>query len=182
MPFSPSTLSLSSGTFTMSQLFTSDHQTTGLQLQHQSFQWVFRADFPYDWLVWSPCCPRDSQESSPAPQFEGINSLVLFQCHIPKNMVQLSQQYMTTGKTITLTIWTFVGRVMSWLFNTLSRFVKAFLSRSNHLLISWLQSPSAVILEPKKRKSVTTSIISPSICHEVMGTDTMVLVFLIFSL
>ena len=169
MPFSPSTLSLSSGTFTMSQLFTSDHQTTGLQLQHQSFQWVFRADFPYDWLVWSPCCPRDSQESSPAPQFEGINSLVLFQCHIPKNMVQLSQQYMTTGKTITLTIWTFVGRVMSWLFNTLSRFVKAFLSRSNHLLISWLQSPSAVILEPKKRKSVIAPTFPPLFAMKQRG-------------
>ena len=82
-------------------------------------------------------------------------------------MVQLSQQYMTTGKTIALTIWTFVGRVMSWLFNTLYKFVMAFLSRSNHLLISWLQLPSAVILEPKKRKSVTTSTSSSSLCHRV---------------
>ena len=96
-------------------------------------------------------------------------------------MVQLSQQYMTTGKTIALTIWTFVGRVMSWLFNTLYKFVMAFLSRSNHLLISWLQLPSAVILEPKKRKSVTTSTVSPSICHEVMGPEAMILVYLIFS-
>ena len=73
--------------------------------------------------------------------------------------------FMTTGKTITLTIWTFVGKVMSLLFNILSRFVIAFLPRSKYLLISWLQSPSAVILEPKKTKSVTVSTFSPSICH-----------------
>ena len=77
--------------------------------------------------------------------------------------VQLSQPYVTTGKTIALTIWTFIGRVMSLLFNTLSRLVMAFLRRSNCLLISWLQSPSAVILEPKKMKSVTTSMFYPSI-------------------
>ena len=94
-------------------------------------------------------------------------------------MVQLSQLYVTTEKTMSLTKWTFVGRVMSLLFNTLSRFVIAFLPRSNHLLISWLQSPSAVILEPKKRKSVTTSTFSPSICHEVMAPDAMTLVIFI---
>jgi len=76
---------------------------------------------------------------------------------------------MTSGKTTALTIQTFVGRVMSLLFKTLSRFVIAFQLRSSHLLISWLQSPSTVILEPKKRKSVTTYTFSPSICHEVMG-------------
>ena len=86
-------------------------------------------------------------------------------------MVQLSHPYMTTGKTIALTIWTFVGKVMSLLFNTLSRFVIAFLPRSKHPLISWLQSPSTVILEPKKIKSVTVFTVSPSICHEVMGPD-----------
>ena len=75
---------------------------------------------------------------------------------------------MTTGKIIALTRWTFVGKVMSLLFNTLSRFVIVFLPRSKHLLISWLQSPSAVILEPPKIKSLTVSIVSPSICHEVM--------------
>ena len=84
-------------------------------------------------------------------------------------MVQPSHPYTTTGKTIALTIWTFVGKVKSLLFNMLSRFVIAFLPKSKHLLISWLQSPSAVILEPKKRKSVTASTFSPSICHEVMG-------------
>ena len=92
-------------------------------------------------------------------------------------IVQLSHLYMTTGKTIALTRWTFVSKVMSLLFNMLSRLVIAFLSRSNCLLISWLQSPSAVILEPKKIKSVTISTVSPSICHEVMGPDAMVLVF-----
>ena len=76
---------------------------------------------------------------------------------------------MTTGKIIGLTRWTFVNKVMSLLFNMLSRFVIAFLSKSKCLLISWLQSPSAVILEPKKIKSDTVSIVSPSICHEVMG-------------
>ena len=80
-------------------------------------------------------------------------------------MVQHSHQYMTTGKTAALTIWTFVGKVRSLLLNTLSRFVIAFLPRSKCLLISWLQSPSAVILEPKKRKPVTTSTFSPSVCH-----------------
>ena len=84
-------------------------------------------------------------------------------------IVQLSHLYMTTGKTIALTRWTFVGKGMALLFNMLSRFVIAFLPRSKCLLISWLQSPSAVISEPKKRKSLTVSIVSPSICHEVMG-------------
>ena len=91
--------------------------------------------------------------------------------------VQVSQPYMTTGKTIALTIWTFVSRVMSLLYNTLSRFVICFLPRSKRLLISWLMSPSTVILEPKKRKSVTNSTSSPFICHEVMGLDAMILFF-----
>ena len=84
---------------------------------------------------------------------------------------------MTTGKTIALTRWTFVGKVMSLLFNMLSRLVLAFLPRNKHHLISWLQSPSAVILEPKKIKPVTVSTVSPSIFHEVMGPDAMILVF-----
>ena len=92
-------------------------------------------------------------------------------------MVQLSHPYMTTGKTIVLTTQICDGKVMSLLFNMLSRLVIAFLPRSKHLLISWLQSPSTVILEPKKVKSLTVSIVSPSICHEVMGPDAMVLVF-----
>ena len=92
-------------------------------------------------------------------------------------MVQLSHPYMTTGKTIALTIHTFVSKVMSLLFNMMSRLTITFLSGSKCLLISWLQSPSAVILEPRKIKSVTVSIVSPSICYEVMGLDAMILVF-----
>ena len=92
-------------------------------------------------------------------------------------IVQLSHPYMTTGKTIALTRQTFVGKVMSLLLNMLSRLVITFLPRSNHLLVSWLQSPSAVILEPQKIKSVTISTVSPSIPHEVMGLDAMILVF-----
>ena len=92
-------------------------------------------------------------------------------------IVQLSQPYMTTGKTIALTRWTFVGKVMSLLFNMLSRLVIAFLPKNKHLLISWLQSPSAVILEPPKIKSFTVSIVSPSVCLEVMRQDAMILVF-----
>ena len=92
-------------------------------------------------------------------------------------IVQLSHPYMTTGKTIALTTQTFVDKVMSLLFNMLSQLVIIFLPRSKRLLISWLQSPSAVILEPQKIKSDTVSTISPSICHEVMGPDAMILVF-----
>ena len=92
-------------------------------------------------------------------------------------MVQFSYPYMTTGKTMALSRWTFVGKVMSLLFNMLSRLVITFLPRSMHLLISWLQSPSAVILEPRKIKSDTVSTVSPSVCHEVMGPDAMILVF-----
>ena len=86
-------------------------------------------------------------------------------------MVQLSHPYTTTGKTTALIVWSFVGKVMSLLFNMLSRFVIAFLPRSKHLLNSWLQSPSTVILEPKKIKSIIVSIFSTSICDEVMGPD-----------
>ena len=92
-------------------------------------------------------------------------------------IVQLSHPYMTTEKTIALIRWTFVGKVMSLLFNMLSRLVITFLPRSKHLLISWLQSPYAVILEPPKIKSITVSIVSPSIYHEVMGPDAMIIVF-----
>ena len=114
---------------------------------------------------------RDSQESSPTPQFESINSLALSLLYSPA-----LTSHMTTGKTIALTIWTLVGKVISLLFNMLSRLVIAILPRSKCFLISWMQSPSAVILEPKKIKSVTVSIVSPSICHEVMGPDVMIFV------
>ena len=92
-------------------------------------------------------------------------------------VVRLSHPYITTRKTIALTRQTFVGKVMSLLFNMLSRLVIAFLPRSKHLLISWLQSPFSVILEPPKIKFLTVSIASPLICHEVMGSDAMILLF-----
>ena len=95
--------------------------------------------------------------------------------------VQLSHSYMTTGKTIALTRWSFVGKVMSLLLNMLSRLVITFLPRSKCLLISWLQSPSAVILEPQKIKSATVSTVSPPICYEVMGPDAMIFIFWMLS-
>ena len=91
-------------------------------------------------------------------------------------IVQLSHPYMTTGKTLALARWTFDGKVISLLFNMLSRLVIAFLPRRKRHLISWLQSPAAVIWEPPKIKSATVSTVSPSICHEVMGLDAMILV------
>ena len=92
-------------------------------------------------------------------------------------IVQLSHPYMTTGKTTALTRWTFVDKIMSLFFNMLSRLVMTFLPRNKRLLISWLQSPSAVILESKKFKSATVSSVSPSVCYEVMGPDALILVF-----
>ena len=109
-------------------------------------------------------------------QFKGLSSLLLHHSSKASILrcsafftVQLSHSYMTTGKTIALTGRTFVGKVMSLLLNMLSRLVITFLPRSKHLLISWLQSPSAVILEPQKIKSDTVSTVSPSISHEIMG-------------
>ena len=142
------------------------------QFQHQSFQRNPRADLLQNGLVGSPCSPRDSQESSPTPQFKSINSL-----HSAFFTVQLSHPYMTTGKTIALTRRTFVGKVMSLLLNMLSRWVITFLPRSKRLLISWLQSPSAAILEPRNIKSDPVSTVSPSIYHEAMGPDAMIFVF-----
>ena len=95
-------------------------------------------------------------------------------------MVQLSHLYMSNGKTVALAIWTFVGKMMSLLFNTFSRFVIVFLPKNKHLLISWLQSQSTEILEPKKIKSVTP-LFSPSICHEVMGMNVMIFGFRMLS-
>ena len=125
-----------------------------LQLQHQSFQWR---------TLESLLQHHSSKASIPR--------------HSAFFKVQLSHPYMTTGKTIALTRWTFVGKLTSLLFNMLSRLIITFLPRSKHLLISWLQSPSAVILEPRKIKSIIVSIVSPSICQEVMEPDAMILVF-----
>ena len=112
------------------------------------------------------------KESSPSRQFKSINSSVLSFFYSP-TLTSIHDYW----KTIALTIWTFVGKVMPLLFNMLSWFAIVFLPRSKHLLISWLQLPSAVILELKKIKSVTVSIISPSIYHEVMGPDAMIFIF-----
>ena len=108
-------------------------------------------------------------------QHHSSNASILW--HSAFFRVQLSYPYMTPGKTIALTRWTLVSKVMSLLSNMLSRLVITFLPKSKHLLISWLQSPSAVILEPQKIKSDTVSTVSPSISHEVMGPDAMIFVF-----
>ena len=131
-----------------SQLFASGGQSIGVSFSispSSEYSWLMSFK---DGLVGSPCRPRDSQESSPIPQFKSINSSVL-----SFFTVQLSHPYMTTGKTIALTRQTFIGKVMSLLFNMLSSLVITFLPRSKRLLISWLQSPSAVILEPKNKVS-----------------------------
>ena len=125
--------------------------------------------FRMDWL--DLLAFQGTLESSPTPRFKSINFFG----------AQLSSQsnthpYMTTGKTIALTRRTFVGKVMSLLFNMLSRLVITFLPRSKRLLISWLQSPFAAILEPPKIKSDTVSTVFPSICYKVMGPDAMILV------
>ena len=131
--------------------------------------------FRMDWLdllaVQATLKSLPQQHSSKASIFQ----------HSAFFIVQLSHPYMTTGKIRALSKWTFVGKVMSQLFNMLSRLVITFLPRSKHLLILWLQSQSAVILEPPKIKSATVSTVSPSICHEVMGPDAMILVFWMLS-
>ena len=150
----------------------SSHQVAKVlefQLQHQSFsEYAGLISFRTDWFdflaVWGTLKSLRQHHSSKAS---------ILQCSAFV-MVQLSHLYMTTGKTIALTRWTFIGKVMSLLFNMLSRLVIAFLPRSKRFLISWLQSPSAVILEPPKIKSVSVSIVSPYICHDVMGLDAMI--------
>ena len=123
---------------------------------------------------------EDSQESSPTPKFKSISYSVLSFLHSP-TLTSIRDHW----KNHTLTRQTFVKsnllKVMSLLFNMLSRLVITFLRRSKHLLISWLQSPSVVILEPRKIKSATVSTVSPSICHEVMGLDAMIFVFWMLS-
>ena len=146
-----------------------------LQLQPQSFQWIFQ-----DWLPLG-LTGLIAVQGIPKSLLQHLSSKAsILQCSA-FFMDQLSHPYMTTGKTIALTRWPIVDKVMSLLFTMLSRLFITFLPRSKRLLISWLQSPSEVILEPKKRKSVTISIVSPSICHEVMEPDIMILVFWMFS-
>ena len=131
--------------------------------------------FPLGWTAWISLLSKGQCLLQHHSSKASILQLLAF------FTVQLSHPYMTTGKTIALTRWTFVGKVMSLLFNILSRLVITFLPRSKRLLISWLQPPSAVILKPQKIKSAIVSIVSPSICHEVMGSDAMILVFWMLS-
>ena len=155
-----------SGSFTMSQLFPSGGQSIGASASLSVLSVNSQGKFPLELdglILLSKGLSRLFSNI--------INSLLLSLL-----MVQLVHLYVTTRQTIALTIWTFVSNVMSLLFNMLSRFVTAFLPRSKHLLTS-LQSPSAVILEPKEMKSVTVSTFPPSICDEVIGLDTMILVF-----
>ena len=170
IPFSSHAQSFpASGSYQMSQLFASGSQSVEVSIS--------TSVIPMNIQDWFPLGnPRDSQESSPTPQFKSsvLRCSAFF-------TVQLSHPYTTTGKTIALIRRTFVGKVMSLLLNMLCRLIIIFLPMSKSLLISWLQSPSAVILEPPKIKSATVSTVSPSICHEVMGPDAMIFVFWMFS-
>ena len=142
------------------------------QHQHQSCQRIFRLiSFRMDWLD----IPAVQGTLNSLLQYHSSKASILW--HSAFFIVQLSYLYMITRKTIALTRWTFVGKVTFLLSNMLSRLVITFLPRSKHLLISWLQSPSAVLLEPPQIKFVTVSIVFPSICHEVMGPDAMIIVF-----
>ena len=142
------------------------------QLQHQSFQWIFRTDLLKDWLVGSPCSQGTLKSLL---QHHSSKASILWCSSF--FIIQLSHPYMMTGKTIALTTRTFVSKVMFLLFNVLSRVGVTFLPRTKCLLISRLQSPSAVILELPQIKSLIVSIVSPSIYHEVMGLDAMTIVF-----
>ena len=145
-------------------------------IQHQSFKWIVRTDLLR--MVWLDLLAVQGTLKSLLQHHSSKASILRDSVFF---IVQPSHPYMTSGKTIALTKWTFVGKIMSLLFNMLSRLVITFLPRSKCLLISWLQSPSAVILEPKKIKFVTVSIVSPSVCHEVMGLDAVILVFWMLS-
>ena len=171
VPFSSCLRSfLASGALPMSRLFASGGQSIGASALASVLPMNIQGWFPLGLTGLLSFCLRDSQEASPIPQFKSINSLML-----SLFMVQLSHPYMTTGKTIHRFDYTdLCWQSDASAFNMLSRCVIAFLPGSKHLLISWLQSQSAVILEPKKRKSATTSTFSPSVCHEV---DAMILVF-----
>ena len=157
--------------FPMSQFFTSGGQSTGVLSSAPVLPRNIQYWFISDRLVVSLCSPRDSQESPPTSQFKSINSSALSFLYGP-TLTSIHDSW----KTIALTRRTFVGKLMSLLFNMVSSFIIAFLPRSKCFLISWLKSPSSVIMESKKIKSLTVSIFSPFICHEVMGLDVMIFV------
>ena len=158
----------------MSQLFKSGSQSIGVSALASVLPMNTQNWSPLGWTGWISLQSKGLSRgfsNTTVQKHQFFGSRAFFR-------VQLSHPYMTTGKTIALTRWTFIGKVMSLLFNMLSRLVIAFLPRSNHLLISWLWSPSAGILEPpQKIKSDTVSTASPSISHEVMEPDTMIFVF-----
>ena len=161
-----------SGSFQMHQLFTSGGQSLGVSASTSVLPMNTQDWSPLGWTGWISLQPKGL---SKVFSNTTVQKLPFFRAQF---IVQLSHPYMTTGKTIALTRWTFVDKVMSLPFNMLSRLVITFLPMSKSLLISWLQSPSAVILEPRKIKSAT---VSPSICHEVMGPGAMILVFWMLS-
>ena len=161
-----------SESFQMSKLFESDGQSIGVSAPASVLPVDTQDWSPLGWAGWISLQSKGlsrvfSNTTVQKHQFVGAQ---------PSLKVQLSHPYVTTGKTIALTRRTFVGKVMSLLFNMLCKLVVVFLSRQKHLLISWFQSPSAVIWEPPKIKSVTVFIVSPSICHEGIGPDAMILV------
>ena len=142
------------------------------QPYHHYFQRNPRAGIFQNALVGCPCSPRDSQEPSPTPQFKSIISSVLSFLQSP-TLTSIHDHWKNRSLDWTELCW----QIMYLLFNMLSSLVITFLPRSKCVLISWLQSPSALILEPKKVRSVTVSTVSPCICHEMMGPDAMILVF-----
>ena len=160
----------------MSQLFTWGGESTGGSALASVLPKKSQGWSPSEWTGWISL-----QSKRLSRVFSNHSSKASILLHSAFFTVQLSHPYMTTGKTIALTRRTLVGKAMSLLLNMLSRLVITFLPRSKRLLISWLQSPSAVILEPRKIKSDTVSTVFPSIYHEVMGWDTMILVFWMLS-
>ena len=160
------------GSFPKSQFFTSGGQSIGVSASTSVLPMNIQDWFPLGWTDWN------SLQSKRLKSLQHHSSKASILWYYEFFIVQLSHPHMTTGKTIALTRRTFVGKVTSLLLNILSGLVITFLPRSKCLLISWLQSPSAVILKPKKIKSVT---VSPSICHEVMVPNDMILVFWILS-
>ena len=176
IPFSCPQSFPASGSFPMSQFFASGGQSIGVSASASVLPMNIQDWFPLGWTGWI---------SLQSKGLSRVFSNTTVQKHqffsVQLSLVQLSHPYMDTGKAIALTRWTFVGKVTSLFFNILSRLVITFLPRSKHLLISWLQSPSAVILEPRKIKSATVSTVSPSICHEVMGPHAMTFVFWMLS-
>ena len=156
----------------MSQFFASGGQSIGVSASTLALPMNIQDLFSLGWTGWTSLLSKGLSGvfSNTTVQKNRFFDAVFF-------IVQLSHPYMTIGNTTALTRWTFVGKVMSLIFNTLSRLVITFLPRNKCLLISWLQSPSVVILQPPKIKSATVSTVSPSICLEVMGPDAMILVF-----